>query len=398
MIWWVQLLLYLIGIWGTLLVIDRVFHLQRFNIDLSFFTVVFRTRRINSFIRRLGSHKRWFWNAFWMLGSAIGIVIMGYALYFMANSFFDLLFGQPGAQPIVPILPGINVRMSTLPYILVALLISLCAHELSHGIATIAERLPIKSAGIFLFIIFPGAFVEVDEKQINKRSPKSRMRIFTAGIFANLLTALFVIGLIALLPLALAPMYNADTALIITEIEPGAPADGVLVPYSIIYTINDTEIEDYAQFIQFMSMTKPNRTLTISTNIGIFNVTTGALPTNSSRGYLGILTNNLQYTPKPEFAFLSPLPPFIISQTLFWTFLISISLGVINLLPFPLFDGDGFLKALLDQYLPSTKLTIGKKTFTYRILIQFSARALSILFFGGSIVLTFIRFGALPVI
>jgi len=288
--------------------------------------------------------------------------------------------------------------MSTLPYILVALLISLCAHELSHGIATIAERLPIKSAGIFLFIIFPGAFVEVDEKQINKRSPKSRMRIFTAGIFANLLTALFVIGLIALLPLALAPMYNADTALIITEIEPGAPADGVLVPYSIIYTINDTEIEDYAQFIQFMSMTKPNRTLTISTNIGIFNVTTGALPTNSSRGYLGILTNNLQYTPKPEFAFLSPLPPFIISQTLFWTFLISISLGVINLLPFPLFDGDGFLKALLDQYLPSTKLTIGKKTFTYRILIQFSARALSILFFGGSIVLTFIRFGALPVI
>ena len=145
---WVQIGLYLIGIWGTLFVLDRVFHLKRFNIDVSLLTVMYRTRRINQFITWLGSRNRWFWRAFWTLGSAIGIIIMGYAFYFMGNSFLGLLFQSSNAQPIAPILPGINVRVSTLPYILFAMLVSLSVHELSHGIAAVAEKVPIKSAGL----------------------------------------------------------------------------------------------------------------------------------------------------------------------------------------------------------------------------------------------------------
>lgn len=396
MIWWVQLLLYLIGIWGTLLVLDRVFHLRRFNIEVSPLTVLVKTRRINNFITRIGSKHRWFWKAFWTLGSAIGIVITGYAFYYMGTSFIGLFLDQPDATPVAPILPGINVRLSTLPFILIAMLVSLVVHELSHGIASVAERLPIKSAGVFLFILFPGAFVEVDDEQVKKRSPKTRMRILSAGIFSNLLTALVVLLLISVLPLMLAPFYSPEQSLLITEVEAGSPADGLFTPYTILQSINETEIKQYADFIQYMGTTRANQTVIVETSAGTIIVQLIANPSNASRGYLGLLTNNLAYTPRNESPFLSPLIPYAIFQSYFWTFLISISLGIINLLPLPLLDGDGFLKSFLEQYIPTRKIKLGSKEALVQNVIWKSARYFSILFFIGSILLTFVRFGTLP--
>ncbi|MCK4828636.1 hypothetical protein KA005_73580, partial [bacterium] len=72
------------------------------------------------------------------------------------------------------------------------------------------------------------------------------------------------------------------------------------------------------------------------------------------------------------------------------------SLGIINLLPLPLLDGDGFLKSFLEQYLPDNKFSLGSNTYLIRNIIWKSARYFSILFFIGSIFLTFLRFGTLP--
>ncbi len=394
---WVQIGLYLIGIWGTLFVLDRVFHLKRFNIEVSLLTVMYKTRRINQFITWLGSRNRWFWRAFWTLGSAIGIIIMGYAFYFMGNSFLGLLFQSSSAQPIAPILPGINVRVSTLPYILFAMLVSLSVHELSHGIAAVAEKVPIKSAGLFLFILFPGGFVELDQTQIMQRSPKSRLRIFSAGIFANLITGVIVLGLVLSTPLLLSSFYTEEQSLMVTEVEFGTASSGAVIPYSIIYSINGVEMNNYSQFITYMQGVLSNQTLILETSAGEVTLIAGVHPENSTRGYLGILSTTVFYSPRAEFAFLSPAYPHILSTMLLWLFIVSFSLGVLNLLPLPFFDGDHVLGSLLEQYMPRHTIKIGKNTYSTRNGIRQIARFIAILLLVGSMGLTILRFGTLPI-
>jgi membrane-associated protease RseP (regulator of RpoE activity) len=68
-------------------------------------------------------------------------------------------------------------------------------HEFAHGIFMRRYDIKIKSTGFgffpFFFPVFPAAFVEQDEKSMNKSSRFSQMAVLSAGTFANLLTAVF---------------------------------------------------------------------------------------------------------------------------------------------------------------------------------------------------------------
>ncbi len=63
-------------------------------------------------------------------------------------------------------------------------------HEFSHGMLARAHKVKIKSTGLaFLGAIIPlvpGAFVEIDEKHLAKKSRFAQLSVFSAGPFANI--------------------------------------------------------------------------------------------------------------------------------------------------------------------------------------------------------------------
>jgi len=120
----------------------------------------------------------------------------------------------PPITPLIPYLPQV-FKLDFLPpfyftYWIIILAIIAITHEFAHGILAALNKVRIKKTGFgffpFFLPIFLAAFVELDEKRMEKKSKFSQMAILSAGTFANVLTAiLFFIIMWLFFSLAFAP-------------------------------------------------------------------------------------------------------------------------------------------------------------------------------------------------
>uniref|UniRef100_H2ZTK5 Membrane-bound transcription factor site-2 protease n=1 Tax=Latimeria chalumnae TaxID=7897 RepID=H2ZTK5_LATCH len=79
------------------------------------------------------------------------------------------------------VVPGINLPVSQLAYFFLAILISGVIHEIGHGVAAIREQVRFNGFGMFIFVVYPGAFVDLLTTHLQLISPVQQLRIFCAG-------------------------------------------------------------------------------------------------------------------------------------------------------------------------------------------------------------------------
>jgi membrane-associated protease RseP (regulator of RpoE activity) len=104
----------------------------------------------------------------------------------------------PPIMPLIPYLPQI-FKLDFLPpfyfaYWIIILAIVAIPHEFAHGIFAAYNKIKIKKTGFgffpFFLPIFLAAFVELDEKIMQKKDKFSQMAILSAGTFANVIFAI----------------------------------------------------------------------------------------------------------------------------------------------------------------------------------------------------------------
>ena len=120
----------------------------------------------------------------------------------------------PPIIPLVPYLPQV-FKLDFLPpfyftYWIIILAVIAIPHEVAHGIFAARDKVKIKSTGFaffpYFFPIFPAAFVEQDEKGMEKIKKFKQLSILSAGTFANIITAIiFIFILIGFFSLAFSP-------------------------------------------------------------------------------------------------------------------------------------------------------------------------------------------------
>lgn len=69
-------------------------------------------------------------------------------------------------------------------------------HHISIFFMLIRERIDIRNAGVFLYIIYPGAFVEIDTHDMKELSGFKQLCVLCAGVWHNLIT--FLLGYLIL--------------------------------------------------------------------------------------------------------------------------------------------------------------------------------------------------------
>ncbi|KPP58803.1 membrane-bound transcription factor site-2 protease-like [Scleropages formosus] len=122
--------------------------------------------------------------------------------------------------------PGVNLPVSQLTYFFVAILLSGIIHEFGHGVAALREQVRLNGFGMFLFVIYPGAFVDLFTTHLQLISPVQQLRIFCAGVWHNFVLCVAALTLLMLLPLLLFPLYATGTGALVTEVVQGSPASG----------------------------------------------------------------------------------------------------------------------------------------------------------------------------
>ena len=148
-------------------------------------------------------------------------------------------------------MPGSSIYIPFF-YGLLALATVLIVHEFSHGIQAVGENIPIKSIGLLLFIILPGAFVEPDEDELKKAKRSSRLRVYAAGSIANISLAIIALLLVSLFSAAI-PTYFAEDGIAIDRIVENSPSDGILKEGMILEAVDDNEINDSVTYSNVVS-------------------------------------------------------------------------------------------------------------------------------------------------
>jgi membrane-associated protease RseP (regulator of RpoE activity) len=341
--------------------------------------LLIKTERLNAFLTKWGKK---FPRAFWNVGIVVGFGGMLFGFYIFLDNFLKF-FTQPAqAGGVVPIIPGVTIRGLPLIYMLIGLAVTLITHEFAHGLASSRDDIPIKSSGLLFFYVIFGGFVEPDEETFNQVEPKSRMRLLAAGSFANLITGLIVFVLIANFNPIASIAYNQPNGAYIYDTQADSPGAAALQIGDVIVGLNDTEIDTWIDVGEFMKNATSGSLLTLHLKDGSSpTIILAENPSNASLGYIGVFGAD-NWEPKPGWdVIFTPLTAFHAQQILYWLWIILVSIGLLNLLPIPAFDGDKLLSNALSL------VTEDEKKIKY---VMWPARILSITILLGSIILSLV--------
>jgi len=391
------ILIILFIFWIAVFLLTKYLNLEKYGFTVAPFLLMYRTKRFNNIISRIARKSPKIWSAIGTVGVALSYSALGYGIVVLLRNLINVFVQPQNTSPLVPVIPGITITGTSIIYVLIALILTLVTHELAHGIAAIAEGLPIKSAGLLFLIFLPGGFVELDELALAKAPSRSRFRIFSAGSAANIVTALLAFLLISNFALVISPWYGPSVGVFVTGVDPNSPAYYKLPPSTVIFAINGTPvISDYGLSL-YLSHVKPFETLVLDTSIGRVTLMTSINPRIPTRGYIGITYPRPFYLPYPSVWWLGVGFSTHLYLTLYWIFIVTFSVAMFNMFPIYAFDGDKLFEEVIRNTISKEKkIKIGKKSFSKRSLFVNSARIIAIFMLVANFVLPLLTVGFTP--
>ena len=284
------------------------------NRTLSLFgpALMIKTQRGRAALDRWARFKR-FWTVVSDFGVALSVlamaVILGLLVFAAIQSFRISAAQAPTVTEAVG-LPGINPFIPV-SYGIIALVVGIVLHELSHGVVARSQGIGVKSLGILWCVVPIGAFVEQDDAQMMAASRRKRDRVAAAGVLANFgLTVLFFFLLSGLIAASVAPNANGVGVAYVVGDSPASNLTVALAPGDIITSINGTSTTTASQFQAALAHSTPGETVALvyyasgPGRIVTTNVVLATNPTNKTRGFLGVA--------------VSVLTPAELKQTLVW--------------------------------------------------------------------------------
>jgi len=313
----------------------------------------------------------------------------------------------PKTPPILPVIPYAThiFKIDFLPplyftYWIIIILIVAAFHEFAHGIFSSFYKIKIKSTGFGFLGPIIAAFVEPDEKEMQKKEIRKQLAILCAGSFANFFVAIIFILLLQLFFLAFyTPIGFAGYSLYMEKVNvsninlTSLNNSNFPVKFEIgnktyyldkelweiqkeiieknktkeiflyletpayknnlsgaIIKIDEKKIRSAKDIDEVLKNKKPGDIVKIKTEEREYNIELTENPKNSSRGFLGISIIKLpSYASLFSFSFYS-FNPYIkikpkanifdfFKDLFYWIIIINISVAIFNMLPFLFLDG-----------------------------------------------------------
>ena len=302
------------------------------------------------------------------LAGTMTIILLAYGLFIVQS----ILAGKQACPGVAPIIPGVqipNVPITVPLHAWISFVIILVLHEGMHGVLARKIRLTIKSTGLLLIGLFPvGAFVEPDEKQLQKENEREQARVYAAGPAANLYASMAITLMITVFFLAVTiPIFggwaneikqNSVAGVVITGVDQNIdicgekyanPAFGKLLPGMQILQVNDKNIsfqEDVSN--ELSNNRKKPFTMLLDVN--------GALLLETiTPNELGLVRFEIEEKMNPGYIIPESFKLFsavsnVLIDFFFWLILLNFLIATVNFLPVVPFDGGKIAKIILLPY------------------------------------------------
>lgn len=298
--------------------------------------------------------------AFGLAGAVVSALI-GYSWTIIDSLFISKQAVCAGVAPIIPgvSIPGVPITAPLHAWI--SFVIILVLHEGMHGLTAMRQKIKVDSTGIVLAGILPiGAFVEPNQEQFVKAKDKEKLKILSAGPMANIATYFVIIFMLLVWNQAI------YTPFIKTNQE-----NQVLEALEGIYVIQiDESINECGEIVKGPGFGKLEKGMQVIEINGTQATPFNGVPAGNQEFSLKVKnvmgeiedinitpTNfgNVGFQLKAELKEGNDIlrTQLITQQTIsnfiYWLMLLSILVGIVNFLPFTIFDGGQAAKII---YLP----------------------------------------------
>lgn len=344
--------------------------------------ILYRTLLGIKFIRKMADkYRQWVILLGYIgVGAAyVGLVLISVLLIMNLYN----LFAKPDvASGVSLVLPGINipgVGVLSFWYWLIAIFIIAAVHEFSHGVVAKAHGLKIKSTGLVVLGPIIGAFVEPDEKKVEKQKDIVQYSIFAAGPFSNILLAVLAVVLLGLIFTPLQNIFVEPAGFTFESYYDGDyPAEkSGLKPGMVIDQLNGKQINDFMDFYDVTYCSQPGEEIIVGTKEkGNFTLMTTSNPDQPDKAFIGVKDSKNEFVLKEKYEgspFYRGLYAVIawLAQFMRWLYLLSLGIGLFNLLPLPIVDGGRIFKLTLEKVYGKKKGTrrFGKFSMFFLLLL-----------------------------
>ena len=189
-----------------ILIIAFLVYRDRKKVKLEGIVLIRRTKKGRKLIDRIAKRNPGFWKKMSVIGVVVAIPSLVFVSLFLFNNSLNIIEGEDMGG-VKFLLPGPVATPVTAPGVfivpwwiwVIGVMSVMIPHEMSHGIVCRLEKIRIKAVGWLLLLFIPGAFVEPDENQLKKAKRSTKLKVYSAGSFANITLAFFVLIVFSLL-------------------------------------------------------------------------------------------------------------------------------------------------------------------------------------------------------
>lgn len=278
------------------------------------------------------------------------LLIVGMLLF----GLYELIMHPDAPAMLTPVLPGVKIPGSPITFplfkTLIALFVVIVIHEGSHGIVAAAHKLKVKSSGLLVLGPIFGAFVEPDEKKLEKSPAKIQNAIYAAGPWSNIVSALFFFLLVIGMSIAITPALG-PSGLTFDNVVEGSPAEAAGLEPGIIYTATaDGELKSSTDLFYHLQNKTPGSEFSLITENKKYIFELGASPDNPEQPWIGIEGVSTAFALEKSNPWIFAIINFV-QGTLYWIFVVSLGLGLANLIPLGPVDGGRIYQNLLRKFM-----------------------------------------------
>ncbi|MFH1408938.1 MAG: site-2 protease family protein [Nanoarchaeota archaeon] len=275
---------------------------------------------------------------------------------------------ETGVTLVLPLTTVPGLGFISFWYWIITLFVLVVVHEFAHGILMRVHNVKVKSSG-FGFVgvvapIIPLAFVEQDQKELEKKEGIVQHSIFAAGPMANISLAIILLIIFAN-PFGPNLQEHFDTKFTepkgfsVDITDPSYPAGlAGMTNGTIITSYNGQVIEGYQTFVNDMFYCiEPGDTVVLGTDRGDYALTTIPSPDDESKGFIGIHNIKDERVFKPEYQHLEGAYLWVKGLIRFMI-LLNFLIGLANFIPIFMTDGAQMFRVALLESMKNKKRAI----------------------------------------
>lgn len=282
----------------------------------------------------------------------VGMVIVSFEIVL---GLYHLLLNPASSAGVALVLPIKAKGIFFVPFLywIISIFVVVLVHEGAHGVLALAHHIRVKSSGLaalgIVIPVIPAAFVEPDEKALQKKPAKAQLGVFAAGPFANIALAFMILAVSLIIFNPIVEGFYEKTGVTITKFADGdvpIKSSGVKEG-DIVTAIDSARAVDVKIFSAAIKKKKPGESISLTTNKGTFSTTILENKDQKGAPYLGVFVEQSQHRVVTGW-WVSILEWF--HELLFWLVAMNVGVGLFNLLPLGIVDGGRMLHVALKTF------------------------------------------------